>query len=448
MLVLWHDNVRMGEVAINEDDRWTFCYDPNWQSFPLIPQFPLGEVDYTDAVHNKYLEWYLDNLLPEGAMREAYAKQANIRPGNTWSLLLRYGRDVAGAISILDEDELPDVLEYDYSAVTPQALAELIKTSRSGIPMMVQGQHKRMSLAGAQEKLTIYLNGEEIMLPEGAAPSSHILKPESAMEEYPLCPANEYFCMQVAKEMGLSVPNTFLATAYDERVYIVERYDRQVDKGGMVHRLHQIDLCQALGIPKSRKYEDEGGFTIHTLINQTVTLCRAQAKAKAEMVDWVIFNYLIGNSDAHAKNFSLLVNKAGFHPAPYYDLVCVEIYHKDNRLSNSIGGEMEAGYVEGAHWDAFAYLCNLPPKFVRERLKRLAFAVQKAANSVSAQGVFTSEERDFIERIVDEVIMKRVDFIHRSLLDDVIKKPDDFKALNDKGKVIDERVIEEIFTRQ
>lgn len=442
MLNIWYHENLVGQIRINEDDRWEFEYAKDWKLFPIMPQMPIGAPVAKDVLHSRLIEWFMDNLLPEGRILDAYADAANLRKGNTYALLAEFGGDVAGALSVLPASAGTPLNEQSYLVMSDDELVQKIALSQSGTPMMVSGNRKRMSLAGAQDKMSVRYQDGQIYLPEGYSPSTHILKPRSTQEDYPYAPANEYFCMQLAKMVGLDVPETYLLSIRDERVYLVDRYDRRIEDGKVI-RLHQIDGCQALGLPKSKKYEDEGGITFQDFIAAASELCENQIKVRLDLINWMIFNYLIGNADAHAKNFSFMVTKEKIEPAKLYDLLCIEIYHKDNRLSSSIGGQYQAGFVEGAHWDAQSLLCGIRPALTRQRIKYLTGKVETAADKLIQSAVFTHREVDFLQGVVD-VIKARIGFVSDAMAERTRNSPADFEGINETAKVVDDKILEEI----
>lgn len=204
-----------------------------------------------------------------------------------------------------------------------------------------------MSLAGAQSKLALMTDRERYLQPLNGAPSTHILKPPIAdlIESV----ENEAFCMFLAKAAGLNVPIVFM-TDTRPRAYVVERYDRGI-RGNTVVRLHQEDFCQALGLPSQLKYEREGGATLQDCFS-LLDYCQDPAGDKINLFRWCVFNYLIGNADAHAKNLSLLYD-APSRPklAPFYDLLCTAVYEGlACNMSMKIGGQYDPEYIMGRHW--------------------------------------------------------------------------------------------------
>jgi len=289
-------------------------------SLPLTPRhYPHGVV-----------RAFLDGLLPEGEPRRAIAADFDLRAGDTYGLIRALGRDCAGALVIQPDDEPTPLPPTTKTAepLTEAAIGDLVANLRSA-PLGVDAR-VRMSLAGVHEKLLL------TRMPDGSwgrpvegTPSTHILKPQIA--EYPNTVENEAFCMRLAKHLGLSVSAVETTTINGRRVIIVERYDRNVHADGAVDRIHQEDFCQATAIPPEKKYEEDGGPTLRRIagILQSVagpdsleTLLRAAA-----------INVLIGNGDAHGKNFSLLHDASGsLGLAPLYDLLSTLVYG-DDRLA-------------------------------------------------------------------------------------------------------------------
>jgi serine/threonine-protein kinase HipA len=277
----------------------------------------------------------------------------------------------------------------------------------------------RMSLAGAQEKLGLRIDANGAMfLPEGLAPSTHIVKPENASADFPYCPANEFFCMRLAHELKVPVPAVGLLHL-PEPLYVIERFDREpmekgADKG--FRRLHQIDLCQAMGVAPSKKYESEGGLGLHHLFEVLRgTFMERPVVAANAVVQWIAFNYLIGNLDAHAKNIAFLMRGQKAAVAPFYDMLCVEAYLPRQTMAMSIAGENKPGWVEGAHWDAMAYEAGVAPRLVRGVLSRLSDDLPEAISKVIGDERLLPAERDFLREKVLPVIEDRRGFVADAL---------------------------------
>lgn len=272
---------------------------------------------------------FLDGLLPEGDTRRALADDLRLRADDTYGLIRALGRDCAGAIVIQPEDDSapPPTTTSTAEPLDEDALAELIGNLRS-TPLGVGGR-VRVSLAGVQEKLLL------TRLPDGlwgrpvdGTPSTHILKPE--IRGYPQAVENEVFCMRLAHHLGLPVAAVETITVRGRAVLVVSRYDRFVDPDGHVERIHQEDFCQATGNPPDRKYQEDGGPPIRTIARM---LSNIDPDSLATLLRAVTLHVLVGNGDAHAKNYSLLHEPSGaLRLAPLYDIVST-LFYKDDQLA-------------------------------------------------------------------------------------------------------------------
>ncbi|MFH1872605.1 MAG: HipA domain-containing protein [Pseudomonadota bacterium] len=404
--------------------RWSFNYAPDWSAYALSPSLPLATREYQDSGDVRLVEWFFENLLPEGRLRELIASRDRIDPRDTWALLIRHGQDTAGALSLLPDEAGEIQIEQEILLpLSREALQEKIEESRTrNLPLMASWDDVRMSLAGAQEKLGLRIDTQGAMfLPEGTAASTHIVKPENASADFPFCPANEFFCMRLAAELKVPVPNVDLKHL-PEPLYVIERFDRESSDskgepgGSAIRRLHQIDLCQALGVSPSKKYESEGGLGLHHLFEvlRGTFIDRPVVAANA-VVQWVAFNYLIGNLDAHAKNIAFLMRGQKAAVAPFYDMLCVEAYLPRATMSMAIAGENKPGWVEGIHWDAMAFEAGVAPRLVRGVLSRMNSDLPDAISKVIGDERLLPTERDFIREKVLPVIEERRRFVTDAL---------------------------------
>ena len=292
---------------------------------PLLSlSLPVGRRRYPQGV----VRAFLDGLLPEGEPRRAIARDVGVSAQDTYGLVRELGRDCAGAVVIQPADEPPPPATASTTTaerLDSSELESLVRNLRSA-PLGAGGR-VRISLAGVQEKLVL------TRMPDGSwgrpvdgTPSTHILKPEIAA--YPQTVENEAFCMRVAKHLGLEVAAIETTEIADHKLIVVERYDRQVGDDGAVERIHQEDFCQALGIPPDAKYEEDGGPSLRRLaetLQAVAAPCSPDGLARA-----VTLNVLLGNGDAHGKNFSMLHLASGaLTLAPLYDLVSTLAYEGD-----------------------------------------------------------------------------------------------------------------------
>ncbi len=374
---------QLAGVLSQKDRLFTFEYASEYLASdhptPLSETLPLAsDVHPSDRVKS-----FFSNLLPEGDLRTLIAKDRKISADNDFALLREIGGECAGAVSLLPPGERPQA-DATYEPLPDSHLADMIK-SASLKPLIIHSDELRLSLAGAQNKIPIYYENGQCSLPREGAPSSHILK--IASPGFPDLIENEFFCMKLAKKAGLPVPQVFIWTHEGIKAFIVERYDRYRDDTGVLHRLHQEDFCQALGIMPDRKYENEGGPGYADCVQAVNELCTTPVLEKNKLIDWMVFNFLIGNCDAHAKNISLLYTQAGTALAPFYDLVSTLIYPElSQKMAMHIGGKGQVNYLFPVHWQRLADDLEISPKQLSRKLKKissfLAPLTEKAKNEM------------------------------------------------------------------
>lgn len=437
-LQVWCQDARVGTLSLNDEGRWSFAYDAAWRKFALSPHLPIVAVRADDLVHQRTVEWFFDNLLPEGMLRTRLEKNQALKKGDSWGLLTWYGKDTAGALSVLSDGVAPTA-KQKFASLSQDTLIHMIDEASAGNPLMGQDGNPHMSLAGAQDKIGLHRQSNLFLIPEGSTPSTCILKPENVNRAYPFCPSNEWLCMSLAKQSGLIVPDVDLISVGSHRAYVVQRYDRKILDGGYVQRIHQIDLCQAQNVPASKKYEDEGGLTAADLF-EVATKCQAPAFANRAAMQWLVFNYLIGNSDAHAKNVSLLISGSKPVVAPAYDLLCVDAYHRQNHLAMAIGGESKATWIEGCHWDALALENGLDPRAMRMILTTVTTNLEKVLKSLLQSALLLPIEQEWLYENVVPLLMERI-----SLIKDALKsKVENAITIQDQNKKIPGEILEKI----
>ena len=339
---------------LREDDGgvMAFGYSRLWlartDAIPLAPNLPLDEQWHA----GEFVAAYFDNLLPEGGVRDFAARALHVSPGNVFALLERFGGDTAGALALLPQGQLPSP-KPRYLPMTHEAVHKCFASSR-GIPLNLAGGEARIALAGAQDKMAVFIAPTgALAIPLGDAPSSHIIKPSMDHRAYlPQTAINEALVMSLAAAIGLDVAPVRYAPDLD--AVVIARYDRQW-VGSHLQRLHQNDLCQTLGIEPGRKYESEGGPTLAMCCSAVMQHSSKPALDKKRMLEWAVFNVAVGNMDSHAKNLSLLTMGGHTRLAPFYDLVCTTVYkHLSRRFAFKIGGENRPGWMMGRHWDRLA----------------------------------------------------------------------------------------------
>lgn len=407
-----------------KEQSYSFEYDQKWRddpaAFDLAPILPRQEPRHTGSS----VRFFFSNLLPEGEMLEIVSKAYGVSKYDPFGLLRKMGAECAGALKILETDSAsPD--GRTYKLVRPDELSARARADAKEAFVEVGGR-LRMSLAGVQDKLPALIDGEgAVYVPELGAASTHILKPDVRRRDvFPHTTLNEHFCMQLAQRMGVPAARSRLL-AVPERLYAVERFDRVFApplvlderngswelRGEPVHRVHQIDVCQLLGLPPTQKYEEPeyefaaAGPDLATVVRAIRDTTAEPLVATRTIVEWVIFNYLIGNSDSHSKNISLLWRDGRWALAPAYDLVSVAAYSDDpeklHDFAFKIGDETRYGWIMGSHWFEFSVSISINYRFVQGTLERMARTIVAEADELlRAFPKVTAEEADVLHGVV------------------------------------------------
>jgi len=339
-----------GRLRLDDKRNFVFQYDAAWvsgaASQPLSLRLPLRPEPFSDNASKPFFS----NLLPEARIRELVAKGLGVSEKNDFKLLEELGGECAGAVSLLPENRAPETAGR-YQPISSEELDKMIEEMPRR-PLLTAGDGARLSLAGAQNKLPVYVKDGAIYLPLGSFSSSHILKPK--IPEFKDTVENEAFCMTLAENCGLPVPKAGIRAGL-HRSFLVERYDREPGADGLPARIHQEDFCQALGYGYDQKYESEGGPGLKACFDLLAEYSAEPITDKRNMLRWIVFNYLIGNCDAHAKNISILFAKGRVRLAPFYDLMSTMIYPGlAEKSAMKIGGENRPEWVMRRHWERLA----------------------------------------------------------------------------------------------
>lgn len=306
---------------------------------------------------------FFENLLPDGVERERLARRLGVSDASTFRLLEAVGGDCAGAISILPTPTRPSSSSSSLfsPALRPLEHALLAEIEAHGVAPTLVTHGLRLSLAGAQSKLAVVVDGEArgdaLWLPLGSTASTHILKLPNPSFAHLV--DNEHFVMTLARHAGLTAPSTRLLTLPSGRpALLVERFDRV---GGQ--RVHQEDFCQAAGLHPTRKYEVDGGPGLAGIV-EILTSASVEPLDPLALVRLQAFNVVVGNNDGHAKNLALLREPA-VRLAPPYDLVCTRAWPQlSGNLALSVGGTFDAGNVGPRAWATFAAQARMSAKAV------------------------------------------------------------------------------------
>ncbi|MFZ3046418.1 MAG: type II toxin-antitoxin system HipA family toxin [Desulfatirhabdiaceae bacterium] len=393
---------KIGRLWLDERRRFVFQYDAAWierqGSVPLSLYLPLQAEPYPDDLSRPFFS----NLLPEANIKWIIAQRLRISENNDFAMLNSIGGECAGAVSVMPSGETPSV-EPGYRELNEEELHKVI-TDLPRRPLMVGVEGMRLSLAGAQNKLPVFMENNQIFIASGNAPSSHILKPP--IKDLEDTVGNEAFCMTLAQRMGLPVSPVTIRQGLDQ-LFIIARYDRRPDRDGRLMRIHQEDFCQALGFLPEQKYESEGGPAFAQCFDLLHEKSIRPAADRMALLRWTIFNFLIGNADAHAKNLAILFTTRGPCLAPFYDLICTQVYPDlMEKQAMRIGGENRPSWIQRRHWERFGEAIAIKPGLVIRTLQDMAASVMPTAQKLADDFWKAYESSPIIEKIL-AVIEKR-----------------------------------------
>jgi serine/threonine-protein kinase HipA len=375
-------NELVGHLIQDDGGQMVFDYAESWlqkpDATPLSQSLPLRNKRFK----RNECRGFFAGILPEESKREIIARNLGISARNDYAMLEQIGGECAGAVTFIPVGENLPERKYGYRPVSSQELAAILKELPKR-PLLAGEDGIRLSLAGAQDKVAVRIEGNDISLPLGGAPSTHILKP--AVERFAGVVFNEAFCMRLAAVAGLPAAKVETGIVEDIEYLLVERYDRvhqkNVEGATTVDRLHQEDFCQAQGIVSEMKYQKEGGPSLKQCFALLREVSSAPVIDLSRLLDAVIYNYLVGNNDAHGKNFSLLYHGVGtanqeIRLAPLYDVVSTTYYPELSKdMAMKIGGEYSSDKVRPKDFEQLAEETGLAKPIVKDRVPELAETV-------------------------------------------------------------------------
>lgn len=371
-LDVWWEGRLVGRLTQDEHGDLGFVYAPAWVADANAPPLSASLPKRAQAFRKRECRPFFAGLLPEESQRDVVAQVLGVSRANDFSLLDRLGGEVAGAIELLPRGADPSATPSDYSPrrLDDAALVKLLDDLPLR-PCLAGENGLRLSLAGAQPKVPVVLVDNAVALPAPGQPTTHILKPPIAwlagMTE------NETLVMRLAAAVGLDVATVEPRVVRGRTFLLIERYDRFVDDDGRVRRLHQEDFCQALGIAPENKYAHEGGPTFVNCFTLVREISAVPGPDVLELLDAVIFNVIVGNADAHGKNFSILYRSSGPRLAPLYDLLSTAFYPElSSHFAMKIGKRSTLGELDAAGWERFAKDAGVSRPLVRQRVREMA----------------------------------------------------------------------------
>ena len=381
-----------------------FSYDAAYLSdadaTPLSHALPLQDGPFDSDRTTIFFE----NLLPPDQVRRRLGPILHISRHNIFGFLEALGGDCAGAISLWPHGSEPTSDKEETKRLSEDEASEVLKSLKKR-PLYVNGiDGFRISGAGAQNKLIARIVDGHIELPLFGAPSTHIIKPP--VNDYADSVYNECFSMRLAERIGLAAAESGLMRLDGCDYYWTKRYDREI-ADGRISRLHQEDFCQICGISGELKYENEGGPSFANCM-AAMSEMRISLADRLAFIDRMIYNYLIGNADAHGKNSSILYRgKNGKSLAPMYDVMSTAVYGNLSRVNAMfIGGAKKFDDVSRASFAAMANEVGMRQSLVLDRLDRISAKIVPAARSLSAE--MASEWPSGIYSEVEAVIKAHV----------------------------------------
>jgi len=375
-------NGRKAGCLFDDNGEMSFAYlrdylDSNSHE-PLSYSVPLR----SEAFSHAEIEPFLSNLLPDDIIRTRLAAILQIPRENTFALLRAIGGDCAGAVSFLSEGQSPDAGGCEeYRELSDEEAGRILGNLQKR-PLDVGEEGFRISGAGAQDKLIACIKEGRVLLPLNGTPSTHIIKP--AMAEYPNSVENEWFSMRLAAACGLDAAECDIATIGGRRCYVCTRYDREIVEG-KVRRLHQEDFCQMLKVDPKRKYESIGGPGFA----ESFSLLRAlqlPASDTLEFFDRAIFNFLVGNGDAHAKNFSVVYRNGVPRLSPAYDIMSTTVYPDvGRRMAMKVDGEYAFKWMSRGKYVRMAGKSGISPRIAMREIDKVIRRTERNLPNVEAR---------------------------------------------------------------
>lgn len=391
-----------------EEDRYGLEYTSSWlagQGYEVSPHLKSG------ACQSEQIKRFLSNLLPEGKWLDELSQSYQVSKSNVFGLVALLGAETTGALTFqFDTDgQQPGVTEF--RPVSSKELTERIANRRQVSIAKWDGK-PRLSVTGVQDKLPMMIRPDgEMGFGEGDHASTHILKFGRRLDMHMV--VNEFICMELARLVKLPVARVSLQR-FEEPALVVERFDRRWNRD-RIDRLHLIDGCQMLDLPPSYKYErpygkaGEGakirtGASLPKLF-AACQHCRIPALAIRDLLNWTLFQLLIGNSDAHGKNISFTVGKNGIDVAPAYDLLNIDIYGAEfeSDLAMAIGDEFVNEEVMPYQLAEFCEMCRLPQRQVATSLKNLCTAVLNNLGHVPLDDILAGSETSFAQALINRI---------------------------------------------
>ena len=363
-----------GTLCRAENGKMSFRYLADYlvspEAIPLSSTLPLSDAPFAE----RDIAAFFSNLLPDESVRTRIAEILKLTPEDTFGLLRLIGGDCAGAVAFYEPGRSPSLpVQPIYRTLSETESAHLL-TNLANRPLGIADDFRGISGAGAQDKLIACVSNGTISLPLHGTPSTHIIKP--GIDRFPNSVFNEWFCMKLSAACGFETADCDILHVKGNSYYITTRYDRET-KGGVTTRLHQEDFCQLLKCRPEIKYQDQGGPSI-VECTKILQQLRLPTSDIIGFIDRVIFNFLIGNGDAHGKNFSVLYRDRRPRLAPVYDALCTTVYPAiAKKMAMKFDGKFEFRWITAGKIIRTFARAGIGENVVRDAITRQIAALEK-----------------------------------------------------------------------
>lgn len=416
------DSDQVGRLEYDRKrDSISLFYEEGWRfgsgGFPVSVSLPFETRSHAEDKVRAFLQ----GLLPDNdAVLNSWGKRFQVSPRNAFDLIKHVGEDCAGGLQFVRPERLESILSGRFDSMLEltdsdlEARLEGLKAQTRAIPVQIDG---RFSLAGAQAKDALLRKDGKWYVPSGRIPTTHILKPQPEdLDEHAL---HEHFCLRLVSKIGLPAAKSEVIQVGGTSVLCVQRYDRIVDEQGRLRRLHQEDLCQALGHFPSEKYERDGGPSAAEIVKLLQSESSDREEDIPRFVMALAFNWIIYGSDAHSKNYSLIHASGSYlRLAPIYDVASFLPYDPlpqstKRKLSMKIGGEYRLHKIGRQSWMKWAEEAGLDSQWIKAWIGQTIDSVGENISKV-VQEVYPLCKTDFIERLA-KLISQRVEVCHEEM---------------------------------
>jgi serine/threonine-protein kinase HipA len=405
LIVLLSDR-EVGRVRQDQRSRLRFIYNDEWReargAYPLSLSMPLAASEHPHHV----IEAFIWGLLPENELvLERWAKKFQVSARSAFGLISHVGEDCAGAVQFVRPDRLDTVFNSgpgNINWLNESDIATRLKMLREDVSAWRRPDDAgQFSLAGAQPKTALLLQDGKWGVPSGRIPTTHILKPPTGAFDGHA--ENEHFCLALARALGMPAASSTVTHFGDEIAFVVERYDRRIIDRRIV-RIHQEDMCQAFGVPPAKKYENEGGPSVRRIVDFLRENSGSPREDVQTFIDAVAYNWLIGGTDAHVKNYSILIGTGGrVRLAPLYDVASILAYDEFDplklKLAMKLGGKYRLRAISARSWEKLSEELRLDKKEVARRVCEMAGKLPVEAQSIRKR----LEESGMKHRVLDRL---------------------------------------------